>query len=265
MASDGSDLDARYALSNLLQRGTVAEYESEFLMLIKRVTMISESLLKSFYISGLKPLLQCALLRLAPTTLREAFSIARIMKARFETIIGKKLNIEKKIDIVLTWPSEEASLVIKGMKVRSEFSEISENKKSVEEVVVGGGKTCGVGEDELNRVISALMDEGGEFDGRLDEINLNLSKELADNGRKAEEWCCVMSKVVEGGRGKKVLVAVAEGRRTTGVEDGTAVGLGYGIPESRYILDITLRTREKVPSHLGNAREDVELEARSES
>ncbi|GJW28909.1 transmembrane 9 superfamily member 4 [Tanacetum coccineum] len=31
-----------------------------------------------------------------------------------------------------------------------------------------------------------------------------------------------MSKVVEGGRGKKVLVAVAEGKRTTRVEDGTA-------------------------------------------
>nr|GEX93918.1 hypothetical protein [Tanacetum cinerariifolium] len=40
-------------------------------------------------------------------------------------------------------------------------------------------------------------------------------------------------KVVEGERGKKVLVAVAKGRRTTGVEDGTAIGLGYGIPISR--------------------------------
>ncbi|GJX96871.1 reverse transcriptase domain-containing protein [Tanacetum coccineum] len=38
------------------------------------------------------------------------------------------------------------------------------------------------GEDELNRVISAFKDGGGEFDGRLDEINLNLSEELADNG-----------------------------------------------------------------------------------
>ncbi|GKA72683.1 hypothetical protein Tco_0778899 [Tanacetum coccineum] len=47
MASDGSDQDARYTLSKLLQRGTVAEYESEFLMLIKRVMEISESLLKS--------------------------------------------------------------------------------------------------------------------------------------------------------------------------------------------------------------------------
>nr|GEV59482.1 hypothetical protein [Tanacetum cinerariifolium] len=72
MASDGSDQDARYALSKLLQRGTVAEYENEFLMLIKRVTGISESLLKSFYISGLKPALQCILLR------------ARIIEARFE-------------------------------------------------------------------------------------------------------------------------------------------------------------------------------------
>ncbi|GJT32115.1 retrovirus-related pol polyprotein from transposon TNT 1-94 [Tanacetum coccineum] len=55
MASDDGDQDTRYALYKLLQRGTVAEYESEFLMLIKRVTGISESLLKSFYISGLKP------------------------------------------------------------------------------------------------------------------------------------------------------------------------------------------------------------------
>ncbi|GKD16193.1 retrotransposon gag protein [Tanacetum coccineum] len=170
MASDGSDQDARYALSKLLQRGTVAEYESEFLMLIKRVTGISKSLLKSFYISGLKPLLQCALLRLAPTTLEEAFSIARIMEARFETIAGKKLNIEEKIDIVLSWPSEEAPPEIKGSldadedigvdaissaidcvihigesnEVRSKFDEFSDNKERVVEVVVGGGEALGV-------------------------------------------------------------------------------------------------------------------------
>nr|GEZ34995.1 hypothetical protein [Tanacetum cinerariifolium] len=172
------------------------------------------------------------------------------------------------------------------MEVRSEFSKFLENKESVEEVVVGGGEACGVGDDELNRVISALKNGGGEFDGRLDEINLNLSEELVDNGvspiptslvvmkvcefanygkelllvmltgswimgetinlfnqMRGEEWCCVMSKVVEGKRRKKVLVMVAKGKRTTGGEDGIAVGLGYGIPESRYILDITLRTR----------------------
>ncbi|GKA59643.1 hypothetical protein Tco_0758956 [Tanacetum coccineum] len=86
MASDGSDQDARYTLSKLLQRGTVAEYESEFLMLIKRVMEISESLLKSFYISGLKPFLQCALLKSNPTTLNEAFSLARVTEARFTNL-----------------------------------------------------------------------------------------------------------------------------------------------------------------------------------
>ncbi|GKB61695.1 hypothetical protein Tco_0917881 [Tanacetum coccineum] len=71
---------------------------------------------------------------------------------------------------------------VESMEVRSEFSEFSENKESVEEVVVDGGEACGVDEDELNRVILALKDGGGEFDGRLDKINLNLSEELADNG-----------------------------------------------------------------------------------
>ncbi|GKF83632.1 hypothetical protein Tco_0248530 [Tanacetum coccineum] len=83
MASDDSDQEARYALSKLLQRGTVTEYESEFLMLIKRVTGISESLLTWFYTSGLKPALQCALLRSNPTTLDEALSLARAAEARF--------------------------------------------------------------------------------------------------------------------------------------------------------------------------------------
>ncbi|GKD78368.1 hypothetical protein Tco_1340989 [Tanacetum coccineum] len=204
MASYDSDQDARYSFSKLLQRGTVAEYESEFLMLIKRVTRISESLLKSFYISGLKPLLQCALLRLAPITLGEAFSIARIMEARFETIAGKKLNIEEKIDVILSWSSEEAPPMIKGsldanedigvvevsstiddvfdisksnvesMEVRSEFSEFLELNRVIPALKDG--------EDELNRVIPALKDRCGEFDGHLDEINLNLSEELAENG-----------------------------------------------------------------------------------
>ncbi|GJR03655.1 hypothetical protein Tco_0526639 [Tanacetum coccineum] len=129
-----------------------------------------ESLLKSVYISGLKPLLKCALLRLAPTTLEEAFSIARIMEARFEIIAGKKLNIEEKIDIVLSWPSKEVPPEIKGSldvdedigvdavssaidcvihigesnEVRSKFGEFSDNKERVVEVVVGGGEALGV-------------------------------------------------------------------------------------------------------------------------
>ncbi|GJZ26937.1 hypothetical protein Tco_0571190, partial [Tanacetum coccineum] len=59
----------------------------------------------------------------------------------------------------------------------SEFGEFSENKKSVEEVVVGGGEALGIDEDESNRV-SVLKNGGGEFDDSLDEINLGLSDEF---------------------------------------------------------------------------------------
>ncbi|GKA13932.1 hypothetical protein Tco_0693578 [Tanacetum coccineum] len=84
MASDNSDQDARYALSNLLQMGTMAEYESEFVVLANRVTGISESLLTSFYIFGLKLALQIDLLRARPKTLGKAFALARITEARFK-------------------------------------------------------------------------------------------------------------------------------------------------------------------------------------
>nr|GEX40515.1 hypothetical protein [Tanacetum cinerariifolium] len=82
-----------------------------------------------------------------------------------------------KMEILLEPSSNK--LLVESMEVRSEFNEFSKNKESVKEVVVGGGEACGVDEDELN--ISALNDGGGDFDGRLDEINLNLSEELVDN------------------------------------------------------------------------------------
>ncbi|GJV67577.1 ty3-gypsy retrotransposon protein [Tanacetum coccineum] len=47
--------DPQGSLSKLLQTGTVAQYQSEFEKLVNRVTDISENLLISFYISGLKP------------------------------------------------------------------------------------------------------------------------------------------------------------------------------------------------------------------
>nr|GEW12037.1 class II heat shock protein [Tanacetum cinerariifolium] len=84
MASGDSDRDAEYALSKLLPVGTVAEYQNEFEILINRVTVISQSLLKSLYIFGLKLELQRELLRTRPTTLGEAFSLARITEARYE-------------------------------------------------------------------------------------------------------------------------------------------------------------------------------------
>ncbi|GJZ19736.1 hypothetical protein Tco_0556326 [Tanacetum coccineum] len=59
---------------------------------------ISESLLTSFYISGLKLALQIDLLRARPKTLGKAFALARINEARFEderatTVIAKPNNL----------------------------------------------------------------------------------------------------------------------------------------------------------------------------
>ena len=166
MASSGCDRDAEYALSKLLQMGTVAEYESDFVVLANRVTWISESLLTSFYISGLKLKLQIELLRVRPITLGEAFSLAHIVEARFEAIEEKEKEhiIEKKSDIILSLQSKFASPEIKksldadeyigvdavsnaiddvfdigeSNEVHSKFKEFSENKKSIEEIVVGG-------------------------------------------------------------------------------------------------------------------------------
>ncbi|GJT68070.1 hypothetical protein Tco_1019550 [Tanacetum coccineum] len=98
--------------------GTVAEYQSEFEILINRVTGISQSLLKSFYISGLNMTLQIELLRARPTTLGEAFYLARIIEARLKAIAEKEKEkehiIKKKANNILSLRSELASPDIKG-------------------------------------------------------------------------------------------------------------------------------------------------------
>ncbi|GJS48645.1 hypothetical protein Tco_0598766 [Tanacetum coccineum] len=172
MASGGSDQDAEDALSKLLQMGTVVEYHNYFEMLINRVTGISESLLTSFYISGLKLTIQIGLLRARPINLGETFSLARIIKARFEAIAEKEkehIN-EKKAYTILSLQHKLASPEIKGSldadedihvdkvsnaiecvihigesnEVRSKFGEFLDNKECVVEVVVGGGEALGV-------------------------------------------------------------------------------------------------------------------------
>ncbi|GJZ99372.1 ty3-gypsy retrotransposon protein [Tanacetum coccineum] len=76
--------DPQGALSKLLQTETVAEYQGEFEKLMNRVTDISEALLMSFYISGLKLSLQRELLVSKPTTLGDAFALARVTEVRLE-------------------------------------------------------------------------------------------------------------------------------------------------------------------------------------
>ncbi|GJZ80469.1 hypothetical protein Tco_0645463 [Tanacetum coccineum] len=190
MASDGSKKDTRYALSKLLQRRTVAEYE------------------------------------------REAFSIARIMEAHFESIEGKKLNIEEKIDIVLSWTSEEAPPVIEGSLDANEDIGVVEVSSAIDdvfdiEVVVGGGEAYGVGEDELNRVIPVLKDGGGEIDG-LREF-ANYGKELVSGKVIFEGVGSVTAWVAKGGR---MVLCYVQGsgrrKRKKGVGCGSRRQENYG-------------------------------------
>ncbi|GJS16023.1 MADS-box protein JOINTLESS [Tanacetum coccineum] len=127
MTSAGSDPDAEYALSRLLQRGTVAEYQNEFEMLISRVTGISEILLTINYIFGLKASLQIEVLSARPTTLVEAFFLASLIEARFEAIAKKKKEqiINEKTTFHESNKVEETDLtsLAEGQKYIHDFDE----------------------------------------------------------------------------------------------------------------------------------------------
>ncbi|XP_024020985.1 uncharacterized protein LOC112091477 [Morus notabilis] len=71
-------------LSKLTQTTTVADFQSAFEDLMNKVTRISEPLLISFFITGLKLDLRQELLFSRPTSLMEAFALARAYEARSE-------------------------------------------------------------------------------------------------------------------------------------------------------------------------------------
>ncbi|GJY47826.1 hypothetical protein Tco_0437782 [Tanacetum coccineum] len=168
MASGGSDRDAEEALSKLLQMDTMAEYQKDFEMLINRVTEISESLLTSFYISGLKLTIQIELLRARPTTLGEAFSLARIIEARSEAIAEKeKEHINKKKGhIILSLQHKLASLEIKGSLDADEDIRVDEVSSAIDCVIhigesneVRSKKSRGATEGE-RRALCYVQDSG---------------------------------------------------------------------------------------------------------
>ncbi|GKD83925.1 hypothetical protein Tco_1350764 [Tanacetum coccineum] len=102
MASDGNDPDVEYAISRILQKGTMAEYQNEFEILISRVTGKSKSLLASIYIFGLKLTLIRALLWSNPTTLGEAFALARVAEAHVQDLEEITHYKPNKVEVVKT-------------------------------------------------------------------------------------------------------------------------------------------------------------------
>ena len=73
-------------LSKLTQTATVAEFQLAFEDLMNKVTGISEPLLISFFITGLKSDIRRELLFSRPSTLMEAFALARAYETRCEEI-----------------------------------------------------------------------------------------------------------------------------------------------------------------------------------
>ena len=73
--------DHQGALSKLIQSSSVAEFQFDFENLMSKVIGISEPLLISFFITGLKPEIRKELLFSQPSTCMETFVMARAYEA----------------------------------------------------------------------------------------------------------------------------------------------------------------------------------------
>ncbi|GKC92452.1 hypothetical protein Tco_1157894 [Tanacetum coccineum] len=223
MASGGNDQNAEYALSKLLQMGTVAEYESKFVKLANRVTGISANLLKSFYIFRLKLELQRELFRLRPTTLGEAFSFARIAEARFE---------DERSTIAIAKPNElTAHVHVQDLEQTNQGKEDKPNRilpktpaKEVVDNANGSALICLVGYDTGSEVVIGLPEEFREGD-MVDAVSRVLEQLIAvaedETTHFLEPYYSPSSILVP------VLLIIKE----------------YGIPESISLQDNTLRAR----------------------
>ncbi|XP_015387832.1 uncharacterized protein LOC107177859 [Citrus sinensis] len=78
--------DPQGDLSKLSQTTTVADFQSAFEDLMNKVTGISEPLLISFFITGLKPNIRRELLFSRPSSLMETFALARTFEAKYNEV-----------------------------------------------------------------------------------------------------------------------------------------------------------------------------------
>nr|GEY70090.1 hypothetical protein [Tanacetum cinerariifolium] len=153
-----SNRDAKYALSKLLQMGTIAKYQK--------------------------------LLRARPTTLGEAFSLARITKAHFKAIAEKEQKIKVKADTTLSLPSEEVSPMVKGPLDANDDILLSLRRLV----------------DKVSSVIDDVFNIGESNVESMQEWDI-----LHPRQRTSEEEKRVKCYVQGSERGKRVLVAAAEG------------------------------------------------------
>ncbi|GJR38576.1 hypothetical protein Tco_1214260 [Tanacetum coccineum] len=123
----------------LLQLGTVEDYQGEFEKLMNQVTGISDSLLISFYISGLKLHLQRELLASKPLTLGYVFLLARMIEARLEDN-RSTATIAKPNDMVHAQHLEETTFhksnKVKETEARVEVTVHKENATTEKEETI---------------------------------------------------------------------------------------------------------------------------------
>ncbi|GJT22910.1 hypothetical protein Tco_0892847 [Tanacetum coccineum] len=170
----------------LRARGTVADYQNEFEMVISQVTGKSESFLTSIYIFGLKPTLQRALLWSNPTTLGEAFSLTRIAEARFEdersiTDIAKT-NLNAGVQVqdleeMIRYKSNKIEAFQTSMVATFEEHEQQENQDNLNEIFEE--------KDDAKPPISTdTFGSNGGNDSRTSGSK-TPAKEVVDNGIKS--------------------------------------------------------------------------------
>ncbi|GJT15963.1 hypothetical protein Tco_0874669 [Tanacetum coccineum] len=134
MASDDNDQDAEYALSKLLQMGTVKNYQQE----TNPKTLDEAFSLARAAETRFANLDIWEFLRSNPSTLGEDFFKARITEARFEIIVkeNKEHIVEKKIDVILPLPlqGEFASPEVKGSLDADEDNGVDEVSSAIDSV-----------------------------------------------------------------------------------------------------------------------------------
>ncbi|CAA0830822.1 Unknown protein [Striga hermonthica] len=106
-------------LSKLTQQGTTEDYQAEFECLMNKVTSISEPVLISVFIVGLKADIQRQLLISMPKTLVEAFALARVYKSRYAEATPKYRVANRwsgKVAGITTQIRSDSVQVVKGSK-----------------------------------------------------------------------------------------------------------------------------------------------------
>ncbi|GKB63214.1 retrotransposon-related protein [Tanacetum coccineum] len=190
--------DPQGALSKLLQLGTVEDYQREFEKLMNMVTGIPESLLISYYISGLKLHLQRELLVSKHTTLGDVFSLAQIIEARFDDqaapVAGpvtptnnsskvKVLNwVQQSIDVESTYDNDARDQVSE-LEMKVLVDDKQDEAKVVKVVVVAVEQNINEPDMEGNGVIGVGVNEnkkGVQYSVSTLHVLILLLKRLND-------------------------------------------------------------------------------------